>query len=85
MDGSNGLGKLLPKAINAKRKSRKQKLAREAEADDDTDSRRPSSATTKSADWRIRPTDSEADDGGDDGRSFASYESSPSAGDSADP
>ncbi|EQL02525.1 GRAM domain containing protein [Ophiocordyceps sinensis CO18] len=77
--GGNGLGKLLPKAINAKRKIRKQRLAREAEAeaDDDAASRRPSSASTRSTtDWRVKSADGEADDVGDDGGSLGSYESS---------
>lgn len=66
MDSANGLGKLLPKAISAKRKSRKQKLLHDG---DDASRLGPASASTRSvAGARTPPAD------GDDS-SFASYES----------
>ncbi|KJZ79792.1 hypothetical protein HIM_00506 [Hirsutella minnesotensis 3608] len=77
MDGANGLGKLLPKAITAKRKNRKQqKLARELDSPDAASSRRPSS----NGDARASSVSIAADDDDDvdvvDAGSLTSAESS---------
>jgi hypothetical protein len=71
MDGSNGLGKLLPKSISAKRRRRKQKNAEAEAADDDAASQRPSTRELSDDAHSTKI----ADDEDVDDRSFGSFES----------
>ncbi|POR31181.1 Uncharacterized protein TPAR_08604 [Tolypocladium paradoxum] len=78
MDSSNGLGKLLPKSISAKRRRRRQKIAEASAADGDAASRELSDDANST---------SMADEEDMDDRSFGSFESGadPELTDSARP
>lgn len=69
---SNGLGKLLPKSITAKRRMKRLKQAEALGADEDNRGRRPSSREQSDDAYSANV----GDDEDMDDRSFGSYESS---------
>lgn len=87
MESQNGLGKLLPKSLSARRKQRSKKAkSRDGDAAGDATSDRPVSSGNLSlyADDRDGDDDREYMDDQDDDGSFASYESSVDANHSAE-
>lgn len=79
MESQNGLGKLLPKSLSARRRNRSKKgTTRDGDAGDDATTDRPSSSGNLSLYVDDQDDDREHTDDGDEG-SFASYESSADA------